>query len=207
MHDPQPFFAVEHGGADAQSFEIIDDVGFDTFKPGFCNLDVVRIDAEGQIFGLNQAVVASGQLILKHICIFFANMVKGVSLGRNGDALGKGFFGSGQIYEGELEFNGTVKVVQEITPSIEDGLLVIIMGQLIVDILELDGFGEMAFRDLTDSIRPHTQIGDTVLGGFFLLIRPVGSCDCGVYRFLFRSCQFFGGQSCRPPYQVDSAGR
>ena len=93
-----------------------------------------------------------------------------------------------------------VKVVEEITPAVEDGLLVLIVRELIVDVPELNGFGEMGGRDLTDPVYTNLQVGNTVLCGQFLLICPICPCDCGLYLFLLSAGQLsLGGQSDIPP--------
>ena len=89
--------------------------------------------------------------------------------------MSKGLLGSGQIYKGKLELYGAVKVVQKVTPTVEDLLLIFIAGELIVDVTELDCFGVMRIAYPADAIGAHTQIRNAVLGGDFFLIRSFRS--------------------------------
>jgi hypothetical protein len=89
--------------------------------------------------------------------------------------LSKGLLRSGQIHKGKLELDRAVKVVQEVTPTIKDLLLIFIAGKLIVDVTKLDCFGVVRITDPANTIGPHTQIRDAVLGGDFFLIRSFRS--------------------------------
>jgi len=171
MEYPEPFMAVQHLCAYAHSLEIVDNIGFDTFQPGLCCLQAIGIDTKGEVFCFHQTVVASGQLVLQHLGIFVTNTVEFVTLRRDGNALCEGLLRSSQIHKGKLEFDRAVKIVQEVTPAVEDFLLIVIAGELIVDITELDCFCVMRIADTANTIRSHTQIRDAVLGGDFFLIR------------------------------------
>ncbi len=46
-----------------------------------------------------------------------------------------------EIEKRELQVNAVVKVIEEIAPALKDGGLVIVLGQLIVDVLKADGLG------------------------------------------------------------------
>ena len=120
--------------------------------------------AEGQVLGFHNTVVALGKLVLQHPGVFVTNRVETIFLVRDGDGLSKGFFRCGQIDKGQLKLNGAVKVVQEITPAIEDGLLILIIGELVVDVPELNHLGVMGLRNLTDTIHSHSDIRDAILG-------------------------------------------
>ena len=86
------------------------------------------------------------------------HIVEPVILVRDDDALLEGFRTGGQVEEGKLKVNGCVKVVEEITPALEDASLVIVLSQLVVDILKLNGFGVVVIRDAADPVRPHPLI-------------------------------------------------
>ena len=167
----EPFMAIQHLCADAHSLEIVNKIGFNAFQSGFCSLQTVGINTESQILGFHQAVVASGKLVLQHFRILGTDAVKVIPLGRDGNTLSKGLLGSGQIHKRKLELHGAVKVVEEVTPTVEDLLLVLVAGELVVDVTELDGFGEMRFCNPTNTVGSHTQIRDAVLGGNLFLIR------------------------------------
>ena len=164
MENFEPVMSVQHFRCNAQSFEVVDNIRFDSLQTGLCHPDVVSIDAEGQVLGFHNTVVALGKLVLQHPGVFVTNRVETIFLRRDGDGLSKSFFRCGQIDKGQLKLNGAVKVVQEITPAIEDGLLVLIIGELVVDVPELNHLGVMGLRNLTDTIHSHSDIRDAILG-------------------------------------------
>ena len=91
------------------------------------------------------------------------------------DGAGEGFLGGHEVQKRQLELNRAVEVVEKITPALKNRGLVLVLRELVVDVLELDGFRVAAIRHLTDAVRPHPLIGDAVLGRFFLFIRAVGA--------------------------------
>ena len=163
----------------AQPLEVVEQVGFNPFQPGLCRPDAVRVNAEGQVFCLNQAVVPLCQLVLQHLGVLAADVVKIIPLGRDGDGPGKGFLGRGQVEEGQLEPDGAVKVVEEIAPALEDGGLILVLGQLVIDVLKLNGLGIVAAGHAADAVRPHPFIGDAVLRGNPLLVSAAGAGNGG----------------------------
>ena len=60
--------------------------------------------------------------------------------------------------------DGAVEEVQEAAPFFEDGRFILLLGQLIVDILELDGLGVKA-ANTADAVREHPVKGNRLLGG------------------------------------------
>ena len=146
------------------------------------------------------------QLPLKHLGIFFTDAVKFISLGRDADALGENLLGNREVGKGELEFDGRIEEIEEITPCFKDGSFILVLGKLVVDVLELDGLGKIGVGDNADAVWHHALIGNTVLRRFFFLIRPVCSCD-GCFDLLpFGAGQpLLGGQCGEPPYLVDAA--
>lgn len=63
----------------------------------------------------------------------------------------------------QLELNGAVEVVKEITPTLEDSRFIFILIELIVDILELDSLGEVAGFHTAYAIGEHPLKRDAVL--------------------------------------------
>ena len=61
--------------------------------------------------------------------------------------------------------NGAVKEIQETAPLIEDGSLIFLLCQLIVDVLELNGFGVIAVCHTANPIREHSLKRDRLLCG------------------------------------------
>ena len=171
----QPRLAVQHLGGHAQALEVVENVGLDALQPGLGGLETVRLDAEGQILGLDKTIVAPCQLVLQHGGILRPNAVKIIALEGDVDGAGEGFLGGHEVQKRQLELNRAVEVVEKITPALKNRGLVLVLRELVVDVLELDGFRVAAIRHLTDAVRPHPLIGDAVLGRFFLFIRAVGA--------------------------------
>ena len=109
--------------------------------------------------------VAFGELILKHIGIFLADVVERILLFGDGDLFSElsdvGFL----VDKGELNKDGAVKVVQKVTPVLEDGCLVFVQGKLIVDVVIPDSLGVETAVDLADAVFAHLHIGDRLLRG------------------------------------------
>lgn len=127
----------------------------------------------------NEAVVALGKLALEHLGILGPDAVKGIILGRDENALFKALHAGTQVQERKLEPNGAVKVIEEVAPRIENGAFVLILGELIVDVLELDGLGIKAVRHAAHAVRPHPFIGNGILGRLLVFIRPLCPFDGG----------------------------
>ena len=113
-----------------------------------------------------------------------------------------------------------IEEIQEGAPFLKNGSLVLLLGQLVVDILELDCLGVVPIRDTTDTIREHPlkrngllrRAGNAVVSlGFlhrslqFLLLlsgqlfrgnRSRRSCLC------FSGFLFINGQFAVPPARV-----
>src|SRR5699024_3115692 len=159
--------------------------------------DAIRFNAERQVFGLDEAVVATRQLVLQHLRVLHPNRVEVVPLGRDRDAVGKSLLGRGQVQEGQLKPDGAVKVIEEIAPALEDGRFVLVLAELVVDVLELDGFRIAAIRHPADAVRPHPLIRDAVLGGPFLFVRAVGAGNRCLDLFVFGAGQLTPGSGLR----------
>ena len=178
MHQSQSLFAVHRCCRHAESLEIVEDVGFDTFQTGLGDPDICRFDTEGQILGFDQTVIATGKLIAEHLSIFLSNIVEIITLGRDLDALPVGVLVCRHVHERQLELHGAVKIVQEVTPALEDGRLIFILVELIVDVLELDSLSEIAGFYTANAVRPHSLERDAVLRRLFLLVLVLSSRDC-----------------------------
>ncbi len=57
----------------------------------------------------------------------------------------------------------TVEVIEKLTILVKNRALVVLLGQLVVDILILDDLGVVAFSDLTNPVRIHQLIGNRLL--------------------------------------------
>ena len=171
----QPRLAVQGLGGHAQAFEVVENVGLNALQTGLGGLEAVGVDAESQVLGLDKTGVASCQLVLQHGGVLHPDAVKIIPLERNVDGAGKGLLRGCQVQKGQLELNGAVEVVEEIAPALEDRCLVLVLRELIVDVLELDGLCVAAACHTADAVRPHPFIGDTVLSRFFLFVCAIGT--------------------------------
>ena len=143
--------------------EVIEYIGLNTLQAGLGGFDTVRVDTKSQVFGLDKTVVSSGQLILQHRGVFLTDTVKGIPLGRDGNGVCKGLLRCRKVQKRQLEVNRAVEIIEEITPALKDRGLIFILGELIVDVLKLNGLCVVAVRYTADPVRPHPFIGDTVL--------------------------------------------
>ena len=137
----------------------------------------------------DQPVVAAGKLILKHFRIFAADAVEVVALKRDADAFRPVILGSGLVDEGELELDGAVEIVEEVAPAVKDRGFVLVLRELIVDVLILDGFGEIGVRYPADPVGVHTLERDTVLCGKLSFVLSLGFGDCCFNLPFLGSCE------------------
>ena len=185
VHQLQARLAVHGFRHNAQPLEIVQQINLDALQAGLGGLDVVGVNAEGDELGFRQTVIAFGQLILKHIDVFQPNIIETVVPQGNHDGLLKGLSVGGQVQEGKLKTDTGVKIVEKIAPSLENGGLVLALGQLVIDILKLDGLGEMGIRDLTHAVQIHPLIGN----GFLRCVRAFVLSGLRDYRVqLFPFC-------------------
>lgn len=111
-----------------------------------------------------------------------------------------------QFHGQSLLFTFIIEIIEEITPRFKDRGLIFVLGKLVVDILELDGLGEIGFCDTADAIGHHALIWNTVLRRLLFFIRPVCSCDSRFDLLPFGAGQpLFCGQCGEPPCLVDAA--
>ena len=161
----QPLVAGQRLGFHAESFEVVEDVGFNAFELRLCRAEGVRLNAEGDVLLLDQPVVALGELVLQHTGILGADVVEGVLLCRNVDALAELIEACLLIDEGELDENRAVEVVQKVAPVLKDGSFVLVLRKLVVDVLKGDGLRVEAAVHLADTVAAHLHIGNGLLGG------------------------------------------
>ena len=170
VQKPQPLDAVQRLRRHAQALEVVENVGLDAVQPGPGRFQALGLHAEGQVLGLDQAVVALGQLIFQKVRILFADAVELVAPQRDGNTVGVGVLGGCHVDEGQLETDGGVKIVEKIAPTVKDGGLVLVLAQLIVDVLKLDGSRVVAVRHPAGAVRVHPLERNAVLGGPLFLI-------------------------------------
>ena len=161
----QPLIAGQRLGSHTKGFEVVENVGFNAFELRLCRAEGVRLNAEGDVLLLDQPVVALGELVLQHTGILGADVVEGVLLCRNVDALAELIEACLLIDEGELDENRAIKVVQKVAPVLKDGSFVLVLRKLVVDVLKGDGLRVEAAVHLADTVAAHLHIGNGLLGG------------------------------------------
>lgn len=83
----QTLLSVHRISLNAQTLEVVQHICLNTLQPELGAFQRIGLDAEGQVLGLDEAIVALGQLIFQHLGVFGADAVVAVALQRNGDAL------------------------------------------------------------------------------------------------------------------------
>ena len=65
----------------------------------------------------------------------------------------------------KLEVDRAVKVVKEFAPVLENGALVLVLGQLVVDVIKADSLGIEPVLDPADPVAAHLLVGNGLLRG------------------------------------------
>ena len=219
MQHFQPFIAGQRLGLHAEALEVVENIRLNAFQLGLCGAKGVGLNTKGDVLSFEKSIVALGELGLQHIGILGADVVEVILLRRDIDLLLELRDVRLLVDEGELDEDGAVEVVEKVTPVLEDGGLVLVLGELVVDVAEPDGLGIQTGVDLANAIPAHLHIGDCLLGrlGDFLallvlfLLRdklllflsgknvPV---HLAVFQRLFGPCRISGCvvQSANPPF-------
>ena len=171
VHDLQPFHAVQRVGFHAQHLEIIENIGFDTLQPGLCFPDTLCFDTERDVLRPNQTVIALGKLLFQHLCIFHTHIVKRVMLRLDLDDLVVLAHVTLMVDERKLKADTGIEIIEEIAPAFKDGVFILVLRQLVVNVVESDSFGVQMFLHPADTVAPHFQIRNGTLHGqpLFLL--------------------------------------
>ena len=193
VHDPQPFLAIERFSRHTHAPQLAEQAKLDLFKTRSGGLDAACADAERDVLRLRQRIVALGKLALKHPGILLADFIKVIALRRNRHAFLKFLLIGREVEERELITDSRIKGVENAAPAVEDHVLVLIMGELVVDILKLDRLGEERIRHLTDAIRPHFLEVDGLLRGIRLLPLIMPPVHDRLNLFSLSPCELYGG--------------
>ena len=182
---PQPLLPVQGAGLDAQPVQVAHHIGLHPLQPGPGLAQRPGGDAESDVLGPVNAVVALGDLPFEHGHELAPDAVKLVCLHGDIYLVPAGGVGTA-VDEGELERQGAVKVVEKGAPAVEDGRLVLrgrhrvvdvlIFRHRVVDVLIFHGLGEQAAGELTHPVRVHRHIGDRLLGGHHAPAPAVSPC-------------------------------
>ena len=76
------------------------------------------------------------------------------------------------VDERKLKADAGIEIVEEVAPAFKDGVFILVLCQLVVDVVESDGFGIQMFLHPADTVAPHFQIRNGMLHGqpLFLLV-------------------------------------
>ena len=111
VHEFEPFLSIQGACGNAHALEVQPDVILDALQTVLGKLWVIRFNAEGEILGFHQTVVALAELDFQHLRIFAADAVEVIPLGFDVDAILKTVRSCCGIEEGELEVDGRIEVV------------------------------------------------------------------------------------------------
>ena len=124
-------------------------------QPGFDLRHAVSLDAVGQKLCFRQAVVSLGKLLPQHLAVLGSHIIKAILLVRDADGLLEVCRIGGGIHERQFKVDRAVEKVEKRAPFLKDGGLVLLLRQLIVDILILDGAGVVAGTDTAGAVLKH----------------------------------------------------
>ena len=155
VHQMKPFLAVQQFCPDTQAFEVVHQVDLDVNEPRLCLFHGFRLNAKRQVLRLGQAVVALGKLAAQHGAVLRAHRIEMILLVRNTHHLLKIRGIRSHIHKRKLKADAGIKEVQEAAPFLKDSRLILLLCQLIIDILKLDGFGVVVVRHTANTVREH----------------------------------------------------
>ena len=96
------------------------------------------------------------------------------------------------VDERQLKADAGIEVVEEVAPAFKDGVLILVLCQLVVNVVESDSFGVQMFLHSANTVAPHFQIWNGTLHGqpLFLFV-PSGFTkelleEAAEMRFLLR---------------------
>ena len=165
VHQAQALLAIQHCGGDADPLEVVEQIRLHMVQPGLGLLHGRRLDAEGQVLGFGQTVVAAGELAFEHLAVLHAHTVKLIPCQRDADGTLKALRVGRHVHKGQLKADGAVEEVEKAAPLLKDGGLVLLLGKLVVDVIKLDGLGVVVVGYPADTVREHPLERDRLLGG------------------------------------------
>ena len=165
VHELQAILAVQDLCHHTQTFEVVHQIGLNMIQTGLCLTHGLGFNAEGDIFGLGQAVIALRKLGLQHLAVLTADAVEVIVSEGNADILFKHLRIRRHVHEGQLKVDRAVEKIQEGAPLFKDRCLVLLLRQLIVDVLILNGLGIIPIAHTADAIRKHALKGNRLLRG------------------------------------------
>ena len=111
VHELQALFPGQHLSHNTQPSKIVQKIGLDVDEPRLCLLHGFCLDAEGQVLGLGQAVIALGELRPQHLAVFLSDIVEALIFQRNTDIFLKVRCIRAKVHERQLKVDGAVKEI------------------------------------------------------------------------------------------------
>ena len=216
MHQSQSIFSVHRLRNHSQAAEVIQQIVFDMCQPWFRLPHGIRFNAESEIFRFCQSIIALCQLLFQHLTVLGTDRIEIVFSEWNADTLFKTLRIGTHIHKRQFKTDRAVEKVQESTPFIKNSCFILLLCQLIIDVLVLNGFRIIVVCHTADTVREHPLKWNGILCSlrnslvplclfnhrfnFFLLFSGQ------IRRHFYFSCLFFlfEEQSALPPSQVDS---
>ena len=165
VHEFQPLDTVQGLCLHTQPMEVVQQIVLDVVQTGLDLCHAFALHAKGDELGLSQTIIALGKLLAQHLGILGANIVKAVLLERNADALFKLGAVRCHVHKGQLKFDAGIEEVQKTAPFLENRRLILLLGELVIDVLILDGAGVVVGLHPAGAILKHPLHGDGLLGG------------------------------------------
>ena len=165
VHQREASFAVQRLSFHAELAEVVEDVRLQPFEPRLSSFVALGLNSERDVLALNEAVVPALELVLQHGAVLCAQAVVLIAPQGDGDAVAVSFFICGRVPEAELKTYRGIKIVEKVAPAVEDGVLVLALAQLVVDVLELNSFAVEFALHAADAVREHSLERNAVLRG------------------------------------------
>lgn len=157
MEQRKALLAAERAGLYAQLPVVAEDIGLYTLQPWPGSLDTGGVDAEGDVLGAHNAVVALGDLTFQHPGVLVPDAVVLVILGRDIDAVPALRTGT-VVDKGKLVRKCGVEVVEKAAVAVKDNALVLRRGHGVVDVLVFNGLGVVVLRYAANAVSVHFPI-------------------------------------------------
>ena len=69
------------------------------------------------------------------------------------------------VDKGKLKLNGRIEIIEKITPVFKNGVLIVLLGKLIVNVKEADRIGLKTLVHTADTVLAHFTVSDAFLCG------------------------------------------
>ena len=165
IQDFQPFHPIQGIGGHAQDLEVVQNIRLDALQLRPCHCQIVSLNGKGNVLGLEKPIVPLRQLVVQHLRVFHANIIEGVVLRFDLDDLLILPHAAFLVDKGQLEMDAAVEVIEKIAPVFKNGALIVILGQLVVDVVKADGLGIDMVGHTADTVLAHFLIGNGILDG------------------------------------------